>query len=346
MTITLLCISMNLSRRNFLKVSVGSAALATTPAAIAKKASATIIPKRKFGRHDDLLTVLGVGGHTLYLSGSQKEATDIAHRALDLGVNFFENAWDYHGGEAEEYMGVALEGRRDDIFLMSKFCNYHMSKYTEDVAGAMKMLEDSLRRLKTDHLDLWMLHHVSDDDAEDAYRQDGAIEAMELAKKQGKIRYTGFTGHTEVKVHRDLIEGGYEWDATLMPVSVVGALQSRKFESEIMPLCEKHGIAVLGMKGFGGSRRTELHGKTTVQEALQYSLSYPQVCTHVVGIDKIDYINQAVAGASAKPFEAAERARFAVNDSPDSPDFAAMQYGGKHYESGCCSGRRNQQDKA
>jgi aryl-alcohol dehydrogenase-like predicted oxidoreductase len=331
---------MNLTRRNFLKASVGTAALASTPAAFAKKASATVIPKRKFGRHDDMLTVLGVGGHTLYMAGSQKEATEIAHRALDLGVNFFENAWDYHGGEAEKYMGVALEGRRDDIFLATKYCNFHGRPEDATVAQAMKQLEDSLRRLKTDHLDLWMLHHVSGDDAEDAYKTDGAIEAMELAKKQGKIRYSGFTGHTTVQVHRDLIEGGYQWDATLMPVSVVGALQSRAFEREIMPLCEKHEIAVLGMKGFGGSRRTQLHGKTNVQEALQYSLSYPQVCTHVVGIDKLDYINQAVAGCAAKPFEAAERARFAVNDAPDSPDFAAMQHGGKHYDAGCPGARK------
>ncbi|MGJ8638705.1 MAG: aldo/keto reductase [Opitutaceae bacterium] len=327
---------MNLSRRNFLKASVGSAALASTPAAIAKAASETKIPKRKFGRHDDMLTVVGFGGHTLYLSGSQAEATAIAHHAIDLGVNFFDNAWDYHGGEAEEYMGVALEGKRDKVFLMSKFCNFHGKPKDATVASAMKNLEDSLRRLKTDHLDLWMLHNVSGDDAQDAYKSDGAVEAMELAKKQGKIRYAGFTGHTDPKVHRDLIEGGYEWDATLMPVSIVGALQSRAFESEIMPLCEKHKIAVLGMKGFGGSRRTHLHSKTNPSELLSYSLSYSQVCTHVIGVDKMEYVDQAVAASTVTPMKAKDRAQFAVNEVGDAK---ALAHGGTFYERDACCNR-------
>lgn len=330
------------SRRNFLKLSVGSALFAANPAGYAAAADATEIPRRKFGRHDDMLTVVGMGGHTLYLSGSQQEANEIAHRALDLGVNFFDNAWDYHGGEAEEYMGKALDGRRDKVFLMSKFCNYHSSSYTADVAGAMKMLEDSLRRLKTDHLDLWMLHHISKDDVEDAYRVDGAIEAIELAKKQGKIRYSGFTGHTDPALHVDMIKRGYEWDATLMPVSVVGALNSRTFESEVMPLCVEKNIAVLGMKGFGGSRRTHLHGQTNVQEVLQYSLSHPQVCTHVVGVDKLEYVDKAVAGAGATPFTAERRAEFArIDDRPGSPDYAALQHGAKVYGAGLGNGHHH-----
>ena len=333
--------AMSLSRRNFLKFSVGSAAVLKSSTAWAEAAAKVVIPKRKFGRHADMLTVVGFGGHTLYMAGSQKEANAIAHRALDLGVNFFENAWDYHGGKAEEYMGEALKGKRDSVFLMTKFCNYHSNHYTPDVAGAMRMLEDSLRRLKTDHLDLWMLHNVSKDDAHDTYRKEGAIEAMDLAKQQGKIRYTGFTGHTDPRIHREIIEGGYQWDATLMPVSVVGALKSRAFESEIMPLCEKHEIAVLGMKGFGGSRRTHLHERTSVQEVLQYALSYPQVCCHVVGVDKIEYVDQAVAGCAAQPFKAEERARFAVNDAPDSPDFAAMQHGAEYYEAACSHRRQH-----
>ncbi|HAV14478.1 MAG TPA: aldo/keto reductase [Opitutae bacterium] len=327
---------MNLSRRNFLKVSVSSAAIASTPAAIAKAASQTVIPKRKFGRHNDMLTVVGFGGHTLYQAGSQADANMIAHRAVDLGVNFFDNAWDYHGGEAEEYMGVALEGKRDKVFLMSKFCNYHGTQRMATVASAMKNLEDSLRRLKTDHLDLWMMHNVSGDDAKDAYMSDGAIEAMELARRQGKIRYTGFTGHTDPQIHRELIEGGYEWDATLMPVSIVGALSSRQFESEIIPLCEKHNIAILGMKGFGGSRRTHLHSQTNPSELLSYSLSYPQVCTHVIGVDKVEYVDQAVAASTMVPMQAKDRARYAVNEVIDAK---ALAHGGVLYERDACCNR-------
>ncbi|MEM6899782.1 MAG: aldo/keto reductase [Pseudomonadota bacterium] len=329
---------MKVSRRNFLKASIGSAALAGSSATYAQKAEATVIPKRKFGRYDDMLTVVGVGGHTLYYTGSQREANDVVHRAYDLGINFFENAWGYHGGRAEEYMGNALQGKRENIFLMTKFSNFR-GDGDPTLKGAMKHLEDSLSRLKTDYLDLWMMHNVVNNDAEDAYKSDGAIAAIELAKKQGKIRYGGFTGHTDPQIHREMIEGGYEWDATLMPVSVVGALRSRAFEEDTMPLCEKHKIAVLGMKGFGGSRRTHLHGQTNVEEVLRYALSYEHVCTHVVGIDKVDYVNQAVAASVATPMSAGDRTQFAVDDSPDSRDYAAMMHGGELYEEGC-TGRK------
>jgi aryl-alcohol dehydrogenase-like predicted oxidoreductase len=236
-------------------------------------------------------------------------------------------------------MGNAMVGRRDKVFLMTKFCCYHSKKYSRDKNGAMLMLEDSLKRLKTDHVDLWMLHNVKGDDAKDAYAANGAIEALELVKKQGKIRYTGFTGHTTPQVHIDLIKGGYEWDATLMPVSVVGALDSRAFEKQLMPLCEKHKIAVLGMKGFGGSRRTHLHGKTNVNEALRYSLSYPQVCTHLVGVDKLDYVNQAVAVAPNKPMNSKEREQYAFVDHNDPVEKVALQHGGQHYEKGLEEGQ-------
>lgn len=320
---------MKYTRRNFLKVSIGSAALAGSASAVAKAAESVRVPRRRFGRHEDLLSVVGFGGHTLYLSGSQPEANAIVDRAVDLGVNFFENAWDYHGGDAEEYMGTALKGKRDRVFLMTKFCNFHQSKQKATVAEAMKHLEDSLRRLKTDHLDLWMLHNVAKNDADDAYKADGAIEALELAKKQGKIRYTGFTGHTDPKIHRDLIERGYPWDATLMPVSVLGALKSRRFEADTMPLCEEKNIAVLGMKGFGGSRRTSLHGKTNPREILAYALSYPQVCCHVMGVDKLEYVDQAVVASAGTPFQPEERQRFVVDELKDAD---ALAHGARFYK--------------
>ena len=337
---------MDFSRRNFIKMAVGSTALAASSSkAIADAADAVEIPKRKFGRHDDMLTVVGFGSHTLYFAGSQKEASQIMHRAIDRGVNFFDNAWGYHGGKAEEYMGNALVGHRDKVFLASKFSNFRDDKYSEDLAGAMKSLEDSLRRLKTDHLDLWMMHNVIDNDADDAYKDDGAIAAIELAKKQGKIRYGGFTGHTTPSVHVDMINGGYEWDATLMPVSVVGALSSRSFETDVMPLCEKHNIAVFGMKGFGGSRRTQLHGQTNVEEVLRYSLSYNQVCSHLVGVDKLEYVDLAIAGSAGTPMTEQERSAFVVNDTPLSPHYADYHHGGHFYNAGI-GGEKNHEHTA
>lgn len=182
-----------------------------------------------------------------------------------------------------------------------------------NVATSMKMLEDSLRRLRTDYLDLWMLHAVSGNVGRTAYDPDSAIEAMELAKKEGKVRYTGFTGHNSPDVQRQLIEGGYAWDAILMPVSVVGVLQSPGLES-LIPLCENKGIAVLGMKGFGGAPRKNLHGRTCAEEVLCFSLSYKQVCTHLIGIDKIEYLNRALAAAGSTPMSPNERAEYAFNN--------------------------------
>jgi predicted aldo/keto reductase-like oxidoreductase len=297
---------MDLSRRSFLKSVAGAASSLPFISSSAKSAEDASVPQRKFGRHDEMLSVIGFGGHTLQNAESPEVARQICDRSIARGVNFFENAWDYHGGTAEEIMGEALKGNRDKVFLMTKYCNFHNGE-PDTKEAAMKMLEDSLRRLKTDHLDLWMLHHVQGNEAETAYQPNGAIDAMELAKKQGKIRYTGFTGHTDTQIHVDLIQKGYAWDATLMPVSALGALSSRQFEKDVMPLCVEKNIAVLGMKGFGGSKRAFLHGKTNIEEVVRYSLSYPQVCTHVIGVDKIDYVDQAVLAAAKSPMTKSER---------------------------------------
>lgn len=298
---------MDKSRRSFLKTVAGVASTLPLIHAKAVAAESGSVPKRKFGRYDDMLSVVGFGGHTLKFAKSQQEADKICAQAIDRGINFFENAWTYHGGTAEEMMGKSLKGKRDQVFLMTKFSPHNDKAYSDDKAGCMKMLEDSLRRLQTDYLDLWMIHNVKGDAAEWAYRKDSAIEALEEAKQQGKIRYNGFTGHTTPQIHIDLINGGFEWDATLMPVSALGALSSRKFEKEVMPICVEKNIAVLGMKGFGGSKRAHMHGLTNVNEVVRYALSYPQVCTHVIGVDKIEYVDPAAVAATKAPMTEAER---------------------------------------
>ncbi|CAA6677590.1 MULTISPECIES: aldo/keto reductase [unclassified Lentimonas] len=328
---------MSISRRHFLKASVGSAALASSPAAMAQVVAGSKVQKRKFGRHDDLVSVVGIGGHTLYLSGSQDDANEICAKAIDHGINFFDNAWCYHDNEAEVYMGNALKGKRDKAFLMTKLCPYHIGKrdLVPTLAGSMKGIEDSLRRLKTDHLDLLMMHQVSHDDVKDAYRNEGAIEALELAKQQGKIRYAGFTGHSDPKIHIEMIEQGYEWDAMLIPISAQNAMNSRAFE-KVIPLCGEKGIAVFGMKGFGGSRRTNLHKKTTVEEVLRYSLSYEPVCTQLIGIDRLEFLDKAiVAGSTIQPMSAKERGAYASVNEPTEQNYAELMYGETVYHAGC-----------
>lgn len=302
---------MSNSRRTFLKSVAGMAGSLPLLSGTSKAEPTRAMPKRKFGRHDEMLSVVGLGGHTLYLSGSDKEARKIAHHAIDLGINFFDNAWDYHDGNAETRMGYALEGKRDDVFLMTKVCTHDLPLPEGGREGAMKMLEESLKRLKTDHLDLWMIHMVdTEEQVEKAYGPGGVLEAMDQAKKEGKIRYTGFTGHTSPESHVSVIKRGYPFDATLMPVSGLGALSSRAFEKEVMPICVEKNIAVLGMKGFGGSKRAYLHGKINVEEVVRYSLSYPQVTSHCVGVDKDEYVEPLVAAASKTPMSVQERTEF------------------------------------
>ncbi len=285
-----------------------------------------------------MLSVLGIGGLTLGGAESIEEARRIAGRAIDLGVNFFENAWDYRNGVAEEWMGRALEGRREKVFLMTKVCTHSKPFPEGGREGAMKMLEDSLRRLKTDFLDLWMIHQIENvAEVERAYSPGGVIEALELAKKQGKVRYTGFTGHTDPEAHLKILEGGFEFDATLMPVSALGALSSRQFEKVVMPELVKRNVACLGMKGFGGSKRAHLHGLVTSETVMRYSLSYPQVCTHVVGIDKMDYLEQAALAASKTPMSPDEREKFTVDlAARGGEEFATYLESG--HRDGCCGG--------
>lgn len=308
---------MKSTRRGFLRLLAGAAGAVPALGIARARAESFSVPQRKFGRHDELVSVVGLGGQTLAQAENLQEAMRIASRAIEVGITFFDNAWDYHGGRAEEWMGKALEGgKREKVFLMTKVCTHGKPLPEGGRQGAMKMLEDSLRRLRTDHLDLWMIHQLQDEaEVEKAYGPGGVLEALELAKEQGKVRFTGFTGHTDPAAHLSMLEGGYEFDASLMPVSALGALSSRRFEEIVMPALEKRNLAVIGMKGFGGSRRAHLHGLVTAETVLRYSLSYPQVCTHLIGIDQIRFVDEAALASTKTPMSLQERKKFTVEIS-------------------------------
>ena len=274
-------------------------------------ASSGKVPTRAFGRHAEQVSVIGLGGLDLGRAKDQAEATRIARDAMDRGINFFDNAWCYLDGRAEETMGRALDGVRDKAFLMTKCCSHQKPLPQGGKEGAMKMLEESLKRLRTDRLDLWMLHAIENPKEIDKfYGPGGSAEAFELAKKQGKVRYFGFTGHSDVEVHRKILEGGFPFDASLQPVSALGTLQSRKFEAEIIPELRKRDIAVLGMKGFGGAKRAAQKGLMNAEKVVRYALSYPEVCTHVIGIDQFEYVEQAALAATKTPMTIDERKAF------------------------------------
>lgn len=224
------------------------------------------------------VSALGFGGYHLGAIGDEREAIALLHAAIDAGITFLDNAWEYNGHRSEERMGKALRGRRDRVFLMTKVCTHG-----RDAAVAMRQLEESLRRLGTDRLDLWQVHEcVYDDDPARHYAPGGVLEALERAKREGKTRFVGFTGHKHPGIHREMIERGFPFDTVQMPLNVLDA-SYRSFEREVLPLARARGIAVLGMKAFADGRMLE-SGRIDPDDALRYAMSLPVVTT-ITGID-------------------------------------------------------------
>ena len=298
-------------RRSFLKAlstaSAGVVFASNAPAVLAADIPAIgPVPKRKFGRHNEMVSSLALGGATLAKASSVEEAARIAHAAIDMGVTFFDNAWEYSNGRAEEWMGVAMQGKRDQVFLMTKVCTHNKGQETKE--KALAMLEDSLRRLKTDHLDLWQVHQIlTDAEADSIFIPDGVLAALEQAKKQGKIRYCGFTGHANPKVHLRVLAHHYPFDSVQMPLSVFDAHEDG-FQKLVLPEALKQGLAPLAMKTLGGNAKPIKDGLVTSEECLRYALSLP-VTTVVSGIDTMEWLQKnAKVAANFKPLTPGEMA--------------------------------------
>src|SRR6266852_7612282 len=172
-----------------------------------QQSSSGSIPLLQFGRHPVKISALGLGGHHLGDAPDEKIAIQIVQEAVDGGITFFDNCWEYRRGKTELWMGAALKGRRDRVFLMTKTC-----PHGRDASLALQMLEESLHRLQTDHLDLWQVHGMAfENDPELFIRPNGAAEALTKAKKDGKARFVGFTGHQNFKVHLANAEYGFSF---------------------------------------------------------------------------------------------------------------------------------------
>ena len=244
------------------------------------------IPKRPLGKTGLQVAVLGLGGYHLGSADSDDEANRIVAEAIDAGINFFDNAWEYHDGKSETRMGNALKGKRDQVVLMTKVCTHGRKK---DVA--MRMLEESLKRLQTDHLDVWQVHEVVyDNDPDLIFAKDGAIEALEMAKKQGNVRFVGFTGHKDPSIHLKMLSHDYAFDTVQMPLNCFDGTY-RSFETQVLPELNKRGIAPLGMKSLGGSGESVKNGAVTAQEALRYAMSLPVAVT-ISGMESLDVLHQ------------------------------------------------------
>lgn len=294
------------NRRTFLKtVGLAGAGAALSRASLAD-ALAVRVPKRKLGRHDEMVSSLGIGGHTLAVAKTVEESTRIAHQAIDYGVTFFDNCWEYHDGRGEEWMGTALAGKRDQVFLMTKVCTHLPGQQSKE--KALAMLDQSLTRLKTDHLDLWQVHQVGAEAEADAiFMPGGVIEAIEQARKQGKIRYCGFTGHLNPKTHLRVLAHKYPFDTVQMPLSVFDS-HAEGFQKLVLPELLKQGIAPLAMKTLGGNAGSVKDGVITAAEALRYTLSLP-ITTLISGIDSWAWLQQnAGVAANFKPYSPGEMA--------------------------------------
>jgi aryl-alcohol dehydrogenase-like predicted oxidoreductase len=290
----------NPQRRNFIKnvgvVSIGGAAilqsdrrLASSPNDDLTSSITTVageIPRRPLGKTGLTVSAIGLGGHHLGDLKTVGEAVNLVHEAVDAGINFFDNCWEYHNGKSEDWLGRGLKGRRDKAVLMTKVCTHG-----RDSKLAMKMLEESLRRLQTDHLDVWQIHAISfDNDPELAYKQDGVIEALDQAKRQGKVRFVGFSGHKDPSFHLKMVTMGYQFDTCQLPLNPFDA-HFFSFQQQVLPELNRRGIAPLGMKSMSGSGDAIKKGVITAEESLRFAMSLP-VATTISGIDSLDVLHQ------------------------------------------------------
>ena len=275
------------NRREFLQASVaGVSAVALVSAVKAPPVNAGGIPLRPLGRTGEMVTMMCLGGYHSASHEKESESINLIQRAVDEGITFLDNAWDYRDGIAEERMGKALSegGRRDKVFLMTKCCG-------RDAKTAQSNLEDSLRRLKTDHLDLWQFHEIIyDNDPDWIFESGGAIEFALKAKEQGKIRFLGFTGHKDPSIHLKMLGKPYDWSTVQMPLNVMDG-QYRSFQRQVLPVLVERQIGAIGMKSLGGNGNIVTQAGVPVEDALRYVLSLP-IATLVSGIDSPKVLEQ------------------------------------------------------
>ncbi len=280
---------------------------------------------RPLGRTGERVSLVGVGGFHLAKPGgpSADEAVRIIHSAIEAGINFCDNCWDYNGGESEIRLGRALaDGWRDRTFLMTKIDG-------RTATAATTQLDESLRRLQTDHIDLLQFHEIIRmGDPEQVFAQGGALEAVLRAREQGKVRYIGFTGHKSPAIHRHMFETaerhGFHFDTVQMPLNVMDA-HFDSFEQGVLPVALQHGTGVIGMKAFGDPHILNSKAATPM-EMLQYPMSLP-VSLQVTGIDSLPILQQALdAVRSFRPLTPQQRAELLAKTEAVARDGKTERY--------------------
>ncbi|HXX58907.1 MAG TPA: aldo/keto reductase [Thermodesulfovibrionales bacterium] len=247
------------------------------------------IPKRRLGRTGTDVTILGLGGEgVLRTFGYEKEAYALINKAIDLGITYCESARAYSGSEA--YYGTALKERRKEIFLASK-------SHARDRRGALLHLEETLRNMKTDHLDLWQIHDVrTKKDIEEIFGHDGALEAFVQAKEKGMVRFIGVTGHQDPSIIKTCIER-FAFDTVLMPVNPAEP-EYKSFIHDIIPLANSNNMGIIGMKVYLRGLAARLPEQWTMETFYRFALSQ-QITTTVIGCDDLTQLEENVRIASA-----------------------------------------------
>ena len=302
-----------IDRREFLGLSIGTAILLEIAGSRASAKEENGVQYRTLGHTGERVSCIGLGGYHIGNQATEAESIRIVRHAIDGGINFLDNCWDYNNGESEVRMGKALrDGYRNRAFLMTKIDG-------RDAKTASQQLEESLRRLQTDHIDLLQFHEIIRmNDPDRIFAPGGAFEAVQKAKQAGKIRYLGFTGHKDPEIHLKMLHTalahGWTPDSVQMPLNVMDT-HFNSFEHKVLPELVAHKIGVLGMKSMGD--KVILQSKTvTAVECLTYALSLPTSVV-ITGCDSLPIVDQALQVAREfKPFSEPEVAAMRAKTAP------------------------------
>jgi len=292
--------SNDIPRREFLGA-VSLAALVSRHMAAADERSGEMI-YRQLGRTGERVSAIGLGGYHIGVPADERESIRLIRSAIDRGINFLDNSWDYMDGKCEIWMGKALrDGYRQKVFLMTKFDG-------RTKASTAKQIDESLSRLETDHVDLMQFHENIRMEDPDRFFNDGVVDALLEAKKAGKIRYIGFTGHKDPVVHLRMLEIAeahhFHFDTAQMPLNILDA-QFRSFAHDVVPKLVEQQIGVLGMKPMAAGSLPQ-KGIATGPECLRYALGLPTSVV-ITGITDQKTLDQAFQAASTfQPFTQAE----------------------------------------
>jgi predicted aldo/keto reductase-like oxidoreductase len=294
------------SRREFLSMTAASLLMAGRLSGAAEPDSRKGIPYRALGRTGERVSLIGLGGYHLGKQSDTDESIRIIRTAIDEGITFLDNCWDYNDGESELRMGKALrDGYRQKAFLMTKIDGRNKT-------AATTQINESLRRLQTDRIDLLQFHEViRDSDPDRIFAKGGAMEAVLEAQRAGRVRFIGFTGHKSPDIHLKMLatasRHGFTFDAVQMPLNVMDA-HFNSFEKKVLPILTRDGVGVLGMKPMGDPFILKSNTVTAI-ECLHYAMNLPTSVV-ITGCDSLPILQQALR--AAREFQPMDSSRVAA----------------------------------